>query len=234
MTKLLVWQKWYFWQLPQIIFIKYNNKNPCTLYAACELTTESLFTLVTACGCPCLCPTITDLYPRWHFVVKWNILSIYIYIPCILLQIMMCKTICSWVETVTLFFFFFGGLFSFSCIKPVLGQFDSAKMLRKSAEWAFNRVYGFVPKIERCKLWDNQFRTFFSFLFFFFFFQTGERFGQVWNDKKNNREKREMVVISPLLLCLSQCLRFPITVHSVCCIWPGTVQMWVMNWCWST
>ena len=63
-------------------------------------------------------------------------------------------------------------------------------MLGKSAEQAFNSVYGFGPEIERYKLQENQFRTFFSFVFF----QTGERFGQVWNDKKNNREEREMVM----------------------------------------
>ena len=68
----------------------------------------------------------------------------------------------------------------------------------------------------------------------FFFFSRQERGLGRCEMIKRTRDERKMVVISLLLLYLSLCLRFPITVNSVCCILPGTVQMWVMNWCWST
>ena len=57
-------------------------------------------------------------------------------------------------------------------------------MLGKSAEQACLCVALYL------KLKGINYKRISSGLFFFFFFQTGERFGQVWNDKKNKRRKK--------------------------------------------
>lgn len=85
-------------------------------------------------------------------------------------------------------------------------KFDLAKILQKNAEWEFNRCA--QPHIEP---------------FFFSFLIRPER--SLHRCKKKRRRERNVMIL-PQLLCLSLCLRLPITVTTFGWILPGVVQVW--------